>query len=90
VLVWISELPGDFPLRMEIKPWREELMSLVTEETEGRICEILNCRALVGSDDSSPFIWILIIDRTHSRRVEIDPDIFDTEQPGFVILSYLD
>jgi hypothetical protein len=90
VLVWLSEQPGDFPLRIEITPWEEELMSLVTRETEERICEILNCRALVATADSNPYIWMLIADRVHSRRVKVDPNMLDAERSGFVILSYLD
>jgi hypothetical protein len=90
VFCWLSDIPGDFPLRTEIMPWRKELLHLATDEMEGLICEGLKCRALVGSSDRDPYSWVLCSGRNRRQDVKVDPDLFDAEEPGLSILSYDD
>jgi hypothetical protein len=88
VLCWLSDIPGDFPLRTEIMPWRKELLHLATDEMECLICEGLSCRALVDGGELSPYRWDLISERGHRQRVTINEDLFDREEWGLVIISY--
>jgi hypothetical protein len=90
VFCWLSDIPGDFPLRTEIHPWREELLHLATDETEDLICEALKCRALVTNDDWSPFSWTLVSSRNRRQNVKVDPDLLDAEDWSLVIISYDD
>jgi hypothetical protein len=90
VFCWLSDIPGDFPLRTEIMPWRKELLHLATEEMEGLICEGLKCRALVDAGELSPYRWDLISERGHRQRVTVDDDLFDREDWGLSIIVYDD
>lgn len=77
-----NQQPGDFPLHVMVILGDDELRERVAGWDEGlgmvqRLCEELDCRALISDDDPDPYRWILVSPKTVPRIVEVDPAQLD-------------
>jgi hypothetical protein len=88
ILCWLSFIGGDFPCRADIY-LEKILLPKVEYQTQAVICEILNCRALVASDEINPYSWILIYKKDQYQKVYVDYDKLDENQQ-FTIVRYAD
>lgn len=83
--------PGDFPLHVMVILGNRELHEQVADWDEElamvqRLCEELDCRALVSDDDPDPYRWILVTPATYPRVVEVDPAQLD-DADALVLLN---
>ena len=89
----ITHMKGDFPLGLLILPFKDKFDSipLLSLETVGILCEMLQCHALVHMGDVDPFdpyVYTLVKGAGDYQVVEVDTRQLDYHD-SFVIAKYL-
>lgn len=88
VVCQTSYIPGDFPLYIEITPLKKDLSGADEQTITGLICKALDCQAIISADFYNAYVWTLVSGPNQYQNVEMDADILDRADSGFVIKVY--
>ncbi|KAB2866152.1 MAG: hypothetical protein F9K46_02910 [Anaerolineae bacterium] len=81
-------IPGDFPLYIEITLLKRDLSAADEQTIAGLVCAALNCQAILSSNFRNPYSCILVSGPNQYQNVEMDDNILDGGDWGFVIKVY--